>query len=769
MGNEGRERRLWRFLDHFTLSAGVISILFLCVLLYREHGGFTLLRRVEEVVFEKIFLPRTLPPPGTTAPSVVGIAVDQGSLDILERRYGRWPWSRQVWQQLVDYVSSGKPRAVLFDLLFTQPNLSDPDGVFTPSGEEVEAGAGDWDFADAIEESGRVYLPYHFSPGDGQGSFSVSSEAAAFLDACRPILRPTTRDPSGGGRGHGGAVCRYETGRPVDWPFSIFLRGCRGVGWIDAEVDGDGLLRRSALLVSLPGRPGRFWPSLPLAAVWREEPGLLSVDSSGRLYRKGRPLPCDPDGMYRMAWRGGWGGYFRVYPLWAVLRSYEFKENGRLAEALKEDWFVAPEAFEGRYVVVGTAAGGLADIKPTPLSSESPGMTKHMVVIDALLRGDFLRRAPAWLCGLLLVLLPVGTARLYSLSRSLPYELSLYLSVSCAYLGFCWLLFSSASFELDVVIVETALLATFLVTILRKYFLHSERERLIRNMFQKYMSPELVARLMENPDSVKPGGERRILTVFFSDLANFTSMSEQLEPERLVVLINEYLSLMTEDIIRCGGYLDKYQGDGIMAVFGVYTGASDHAYDACRAALANVAGLRRLNERWRSRGIPEAGMRIGINTGPMIAGNVGSEAKMNYTVVGDAVNLASRLESANKIYRTSVMISEETRKAAGERIIARELDLIAVKGKQHGVRVYELVALAEEPPDERVLTMLELYDSAMRCWKERRWKEALAAFEAVLEVVPGDGPSLLYVERCRRFVEEPPPEDWDGIFRLTSK
>ena len=218
---------------------------------------------------------------------------------------------------------------------------------------------------------------------------------------------------------------------------------------------------------------------------------------------------------------------------------------------------------------------------------------------------------------------------------------------------------------------------------------------------------------------------------------------------------------MTREIVGNGGYLDKYQGDGIMAVFGVYSDEAQHALEACRAALANQRDILTLSKRWVSEGRADVHVRIGINSGPMIAGNVGSEAKMNYTVLGDAVNLAARLESANKQFGTLIMLGHNTYELVKDFIISRELDLLAVKGKKKGVKVYELIGMA----DEYVLSndqseMLAAYSEGLSLYREQNFLEAVNAFKRALHAVPGDGPSEAYIDRCILFSKNPPGEDW---------
>jgi adenylate cyclase len=282
------------------------------------------------------------------------------------------------------------------------------------------------------------------------------------------------------------------------------------------------------------------------------------------------------------------------------------------------------------------------------------------------------------------------------------------------------------------------------------------------------VASSVVDQLLKEPDKLKLGGEKRVITVFFSDLASFTSLGEKLKPEDLVSLVNQYLGAMTESIFKSEGTIDKYAGDGIMAFWGAPIDQSDHALRACKAALDNWTALRGLWGEWETRGLPKLEARIGINTGPMVVGNIGSTVKTDYTVMGDAVNLGSRLEGANKAYGTRIMINESTRVAAGDAIVVRELDLLAVKGKVQGVRVYELLGLAGDVPEDRVRGSLA-YEEGLAAYRGRRWDDAERAFRRAIEILGEDKASRVFLERVARFRLSPPPADWDGTFSLLEK
>jgi adenylate cyclase len=288
-------------------------------------------------------------------------------------------------------------------------------------------------------------------------------------------------------------------------------------------------------------------------------------------------------------------------------------------------------------------------------------------------------------------------------------------------------------------------------------------------MFQQYVSPTVVDQLIRRPELVALGGEERVATVLFSDIVGFSSVSEYLSPTELVSLLNEYLTEMTDVVLQNGGIIDKYQGDSIMAEFGVPIPVEDHARRACTAALEMSRALGSLRERWAQEGKPMIRSCFGINTGPMLIGNLGSRRVMDYTVMGDHVNLASRLEGANRLYGTTVLVTEFTWRDVERHFIGREVDRIRVKGKQGAVGVYEVIATWESGFPAETRELLAAYKAALELYRSRRFDEALDAFEALGRRFPDDGPTRLLTNRCREYLLQPPPESWNGVYAMTVK
>lgn len=284
--------------------------------------------------------------------------------------------------------------------------------------------------------------------------------------------------------------------------------------------------------------------------------------------------------------------------------------------------------------------------------------------------------------------------------------------------------------------------------------------------FQKFVPSDLVESLLGSGQEAALGGELREITIFFSDLVGFTSISEQMQPEEVVELMREYLSAMSEEVANGGGTVDKYIGDAVMAFWGAPRIHADHAMSACQVALACQAGLRELNRKWQLEGKPALEMRIGLHTGEAIVGNIGSEKRLNYTVMGDAVNLTSRLEGLNKHYSTKILISEHTYRAAPG-ILARPLDVVSVKGKSQPVLVYEL--LDKDASDAQLVELAQRHTLAWQQYRAQDWEAAIKGFEQVLVLKPDDAPAQLALHRCREYQKNPPGRNWDGVLRMETK
>ncbi|MFA7228400.1 MAG: adenylate/guanylate cyclase domain-containing protein [Melioribacteraceae bacterium] len=321
----------------------------------------------------------------------------------------------------------------------------------------------------------------------------------------------------------------------------------------------------------------------------------------------------------------------------------------------------------------------------------------------------------------------------------------------------------------------TAIVSPALTIIIGYFFstaYHFLKERqqnvLIKGMFSQYVNKDVVNELILHPEKLRLGGERKNLTVLFSDIAGFTTFAENKQPEELVRFINEYLNEMTELVLQSGGTLDKYLGDAVMAFWGAPIETKDHAYNACLTALKMQEKLAAMRNQWSSSGEVLIRIRIGINSGDVIVGNIGGEKRFDYTVLGDDVNLASRLEGANKEYGTNIMLGESTYEQCKDRILARELDIIRVKGKKKPTRVYELISITGDVKAEKAVEEMHFYFQALDLYRMRSFESAQDYFKRSFDKL-GDFPSKVYMQRCEFYLKNPPDESWDGVFEMKSK
>lgn len=614
---------------------------------------------------------------------VVIVAIEEPSL----REIGRWPWSRAVLADLLKRISDAGAAAIGVDIILSEPEISGeaqaaqrllervgPQATAVLRG-ELERILRDADpdrrLATVLRESGRVVLGMYFTlaPRPSAGAPAADTEALkSALSSFRSFEQRGIFAPS-----HAAAV---------NLPLPALVEAAAGLGHINIVSDVDGSTRWETLVVE---HQGHYYPSLAVETV-RIAAGLSPFDvrlDFGYALEVGDVF-IPTDGLARVLIDyPGPGRTFRHVSAGDVLR-------GRVdARALRD-----------RIVFVGATAEGLYDVRVTPFSAVYPGVEKHATIAANILERRFLVR-PAWvetveIAGMVFFAVTLGLLLPYlrptwSVLATLALGAVFVVAIHLVFLAGLWL---------PMVYPALAGALTFVgITVYR--FFAEERQRLwTRRAFQQYVSPEVVERIMENPEALKFGGELRNLTVLFSDIRSFTTFTERHDPQEVVQMLREYLTRMTDCVLRERGTLDKYIGDAVMAIFGAPVSLPDHAERACRAALAMHHEMEQLRERWLAEGKEPFQIGIGINTDDMVVGNLGSEQLFDYTVIGDGVNLGARLESLNKEYKTerAIIISETTYEAARDAIEARRLGEVTVKGKTRPVQIYELVGLKGTPP-----------------------------------------------------------------------
>ncbi|MCB0413668.1 MAG: CHASE2 domain-containing protein [Bdellovibrionales bacterium] len=443
-------------------------------------------------------------------------------------------------------------------------------------------------------------------------------------------------------------------------------------------------------------------------------------------------------------------------------------DGDKLTDVIKTTEVSKKEFLKDKILLFGATAIGIYDLRVTPFDKNYPGAETHLNVMDNIINQNAFHSLD-WE---------------YENMSFLVLLLGLLLSVAFTYLGALQgLLFTLASlfstylidkyyfFNNEVIVTILFPLCTILgvyvsITVY-KYFTEEKNKRELKGTFAKYVSPAIVDEVLSDPENIELGGKKIRMSVFFSDIRGFTTISEKLDPKQLSDLLNSYLTPMTDIVFKNKGTLDKYMGDAIMAFFGAPIQYSDHAAYACRCALDQLVKLKELQAEYKAKGLPMIDIGMGINTGEMSVGNMGSETVRSYTVMGDAVNLGSRLEGINKQYGTRIIISEFTYADVKDHFICREIDWVRVKGKLEPVKIYELIA--ENNTNDSMQTVLSHFNEGFKLYHEKQWQKAIQEFEQALSENPEDGPSLLYVERCKDYISHPPEGDWDGVFVMKTK
>ncbi|OVE75144.1 hypothetical protein BVX97_05510 [bacterium E08(2017)] len=466
--------------------------------------------------------------------------------------------------------------------------------------------------------------------------------------------------------------------------------------------------------------------------------------------------------------RVGPDGKFRGLDAEGLRPLYFFEPETIKLQGLDRVMTLSPWDLKGKFLFLGLTATATHDFNPMPFVSRYPMVGLHVNALNTVLTGLHIRQTSLLQDFLIVLGLPILVVIMTPRHRPLAGAILQFLLFG-AYLFANINAFNVWGWRLPMIAPLLSLVMTYLAIVIYRFVLEQREKRKIRSVFSTYMSASVVEQVLNNPEMLKLGGQRKNMTVFFCDVAGFTSISEQLSSEELVSLLNEFLEDMTNIIFKHRGTLDKYEGDAIMAFWNAPMDLSGHEYLACCAALDCIKHLRDvLHPRWERSGRPLLDMRIGINSGEMIVGNMGSKTRMDYTVMGDAVNLGARLESANKFYGTKIMISESTMSKVKDRMVCRELDAIRVKGRTHPERVYEIIGRNSDVADDE-RKKIELFSDGLKFYQNREWDKGIESFKQVLSVDPDDGPAKTYMERCDFYNEKPPPDDWDGVWTMREK
>jgi len=681
---------------------------------------------------------------------VVIVDIDEKSLAAL----GQWPWPRTVVAELVNRLQEAGAKAIAFDIVFAEADRTSPTRLLDELGGQLAdsatleplvatAQALDHDQAlGAAVATAPVVMGYIFRT-DGEANPQAPPPFPSIALRTEPssvelsqLFIPEAKDVIA----NIPAVAQAPT-----------------EGFLNFFPDSAGTVRDTPLFLRLNGIP---YPSMALEA-YRTAAGIPEMTIHAASQRRDGQrtvigvsgenfIPTDDRGRLIINFRGP-AKTFPYLPVVDVLRG---GADPRLDQAI---------------VLIGTSAAGLLDLRSTPFATVCPGVEIHATVIDNILQGDPLRYDPYTEAGLTYLLVVGGGILLSLLLTSAPplagglagFVMPL-LIVAGDYLYY----FKGQHTLIGLGYPLVALALIFLLVTLVNYLTEGSQKRYIQTAFGHYVSPEIVKRLIRDPSLLALSGDQRPITILFSDIRGFTTLSETMTAEQLGHFMNRYLTAMSEIVMGNLGTVDKFIGDAVMALWGAPIEDDLHATHAVQVALAMQQTLAQLRPEWQAEGLPAVFIGVGINTGPASVGNFGSQQRFDYTAIGDHVNLASRLEGANKAYGTGVIISEFTREATGDRFFCRPLDLVRMKGKTQPVTIYE--PLCEGEPSAALREETAAYEKAMAAYHARRFAEAEAAFAALAGAHPHPLYAL-YQGRCRQYQETPPAAEWDGVYTFTTK
>lgn len=609
------------------------------------------------------------------------IAIDQESINqALVVNGWSWPWPREAYAQIIDFLALGDAKGILMDVLFTEPS------VYGKEDDKI--------LADACRKSGRVVQAQLFSKGKNLIPVEPVKSSCAFL------------------------------------------------GNINGTADTDGIIRSTNLSFNLNGE---IIPSLGICPlVLSNQLSIEQLNQSFLLHYKGDI------------------NRYPHYSAWEIIESYNFIKKGDIP-------YIEPENFKDSYVFLLFYAPGLYDVCATPVSKTYPGGGVHITALDNYLNQDYIRKLPSTVTVLFIFAFIILAyflvynveKRFFKISNFIIFPLIIFILLIYVLVSYFLMI---KNIFIEVIPPATGFILSFISTILLNYSLEGRQKRFIYSAFSQYLSPKLIDKLIENPELLKLGGEKKHMTIMFSDIQSFTTLSESMKPEQLTAMLNEYLSEMSRIIIESGGTIDKYIGDAIVAFWNAPTEIKNHAAIAVSACLKYQKRLYKLNEKFRIKYGNEIFARIGLNTGDAVVGNMGSDLRFDYSMFGDSVNTASRLEGVNKLFGTYFICSEQTKTEAEaylKDIYWQKIGKIIVVGKTVPIEIYEPISIDDYLANKE---NYDLFSKGIDYFYNGNFNSANEIFNKVSCYYM---PAYKYIDKCNYFIEN--PELWTGILVANSK
>ncbi len=695
---------------------------------------------------------------------IVIIDIEQNSIEMLGNYYD---WPHAYHGQLIDVVTSGKPKALLFDIIFDPENTSTYHLVNEMAGQRkptedvqnyLKTHNPNW-FVNSTAMSDNVYHALSFENSDSLNFlYAMDSEPEGYDPTNHILILPEDQ------------AKQLPTAERIGNTYSPLIGSGRGAGSVRFPQDEDGITRRAPTAVYFEGS-NHVYPSLSMAVVKDvlgvpqdgfeydfEDHVLRLSNADGMVIRE---IPIDDHGRMYVNYQGSHKTFYYL--------PYAYCMDADM---------LPPEYWEKKIAIVGASLPGLMDLRNTPVQETYAGVEIHANVMYSVLKSEFVKPTGDTTKLWTLILLSIILGVIISLPPKALYSLSVPIVGAMVWVVFAYSRFLSNLEMWDIVRPLMVIGLTYISIFIYNFLVSEKDKRFLRNTFGTYISPDLIEQMVKDKNEPELGGVAGHHTVYFSDIQSFSSFSEVLKPVKMVRLMNEYLSAMTDILLKNQGTLDKYIGDAIVAFWGAPAPVENHEYLSCKTALEMKEALTTLCNHWKEEGgWPEIVInmqhRIGLSSGEVVTGNMGSNVRMNYTMMGDVVNLGARLESSAKQYGVYIHVEETLQKTVKDQFEWRFLDYVRVKGRTTPVKTFELLAF-KGGLDSKTEKCISLFYKAQKLYFEQRWDEAVTVFkdaEKSEDMFKGrsTNPSTVYLARCDYLKKHPPGKDWDGVWTLTTK
>jgi adenylate cyclase len=670
---------------------------------------------------------------------VVVLMIDEASLSAMDPLVGRWPWPRSVWADVIEFMAMAEAQAVVFDILFTETHL-EADGAISHHDLALVEMSAQTDFVThAMQILEDPHNPYADRPLPEGFAEKYRVDGISGLD--------------------------FSQNNTFYIPFSPLRDHSHRMAVVEFAPDPDGVYRSTRLFRDYQGD---FYPVLSMSGLL-DRLDIQKIQFEPRQVRlDDLVVPLNRQGNYAVNFYGD----FQSYAVSSVLASVSALRQGDLEALYTDPRLLPPETFTNKLVLVGTSAVGLEDLKNTPVDSRWPGVFLHASIASNILLQDFIYQVAQWQVWLAIFVMSVLVLLVVLRFGSLMGQLVWPSVLIGAMITMSFWVYGQYQIQFDLVPVLFAGVMTWLL--LTGYFAATEgrEKQRVREMLGQYVSPAALSEVLDNyEDQLKAQvGTEEEMSVVFSDIRGFTSISEKLTAQEVVKLLNIHLEEVTQITFAHKGTVDKFIGDATMSFWGAPLKDDEHAYNATVTALEMTRAMPRVNQTLLTEGLQAIDVGVGVNTGRVVLGNIGSSQKLDYTIIGDAVNLGSRVEGLTKEYHLPVLISEFTWAQIKQRIVCMPVDRVRVKGKNEPVLLLCPLAIIDQdaPEDiDRAKAIEDVVLKAFNAYHEKNFEQASLLYGSLPQAY--EGFKMLFIERCSAYISTPPPEDWDGVFTLTHK